>query len=139
MLDHFLAFFFVSMKIEYDNHRFRSILEGYFQKSIEHNVCAINETGKILGGCGFSEVFNKESYAFILKVRQNWASKELYSEILKYPFLILGAEKVYAIVRDNIASENICKHLNGSNIANYKFLFEKETALATAKRILKDE
>ena len=127
------------MKIEYDNHRFRSILEGYFQKLIEHNVCAIDETGKILGSCGFSEVFNKESYAFILKVRQNWASKELYSEILKYPFLVLGAEKVYAIIRDNIASENICKRLGGIKMTNDKFLFEKETSLAISKRILENE
>ena len=127
------------MKIEYDNHRFRSILEGYFQKSIEHNICSIDNDGKILGGCGFSKVLNKESYAFILKVRQNWASKELYNEILKYPFLTLNAEKVYAIVRDNIASENVCKHLAGIKIAKNKFLFEKETALIAAKRILENE
>ena len=127
------------MKIEYDNHRFRSILEGYFQKSIEHNVCSINDAGKILGGCGFSKVLNKESYAFILKVRQNWASKELYSEILKYPFLTLNAEKVFAVVeKENIKSNNVCKHLKGIKVNNTKYLFEKETSIELANSFEKD-
>ena len=129
------------MRIVYNDPGFGNTVRAYFEaKDLPYNICVYNDSNELLAGCGFSEVLNKETKAFILRAKLNWASREFYSELLKYPFEKLGAEKVIAIVKENKKSRNVCVHLGGVNDGTgHKFLFTKEKALKDAERILKNE
>ena len=116
-------------KIVYNHTSFNKALRKYFNADIDKNICVQNENGRILAGCGFSKLKDKITYAFILRLHPNWASKEFYGALLRYPFEQMGAEECIACVGSNQKSTRVCEHLGGVKQKDGVFLFTKEKAL----------
>ena len=120
------------MRIVFNNAQYNKALKSYFASADFEfcSVCAINEKGAILGGCGFSPVKNNTTYVYILALNPKWASIELYKEIMKFPFITMNADIVLAVVH-NKAAINIGLRMGGT-ITNdgHGLIFEKDAVLA---------
>lgn len=94
-----------------DNHYFNETFTRLFglKNPIHRSVASIDEelyknTGKVhvLGGYAYTEKVDniiKESFALSLNPR--FATKELYTAIIRYPFEDMNAEAMYATVEKN--------------------------------------
>lgn len=125
--------------IVFDHPGFKKALKSYFNTDVERNVCVCDDEGKVLAGCGFSKVVNGQTGAFLLRLLPNWASKEFYAAMLRFPFETMGAEKCVARVGKNRKSANVCRHLGGEIQKDGSFLFEKEKALRNSIEVFGNE
>lgn len=117
------------MRIVKDHPGFKKGIKSYFKTEVSRNICITDDNGKLLAGCGFSPVKDNKTYAFILRLRPNWASKEFYGALLRFPFEEMGAEQCIARVGSNQKSTRVCEHLGGIKQADGSFLFTKEKSL----------
>lgn len=127
------------MKFEKNNPKYEKALRTYFDKALQNvpiqSICAIDDDGKILGGCGFTAVRNGTTYGFLLALDKKWATRETYAAIMRFPFEDMGAKVVVANVGSNVRSRNCCVKMGGQVYENGKaFLFtEKDIRVAIAE------
>lgn len=128
------------MKISIDNPKFNEILKEYFNisKFNLRTLCSIDNSGKILGGWGFSPVYKGNCFVYALKLYQNWISVDLCKKVLVFPFEELGAERVTAVVKNNPDSKNLALHLGGKlNELTGEVVFYKSASIELSKRFKK--
>ena len=124
------------MRFEKNNPRYEKALRTYFDKALQNvpiqSICAVDDDGTILGGCGFSPVRNGRTSAFLLALNKKWATRETYAAIMRFPFEEMGADVVDANVGLNVRSRNVCVKMGGQKYENGKtFLFtEKDIRMA---------
>lgn len=127
------------MRFEKNNPRYEKALRTYFDKALKgvpiQSICAIDDDGKILGGCGFSPVRNGRTSAFLLALNKKWATRETYSAIMRFPFEEMGAEVVDANVGSNIRSRNCCLKMGGMLLGENFFIFSKVNTLREALKL----
>lgn len=126
------------MRIEKDNARFNAALKAYFDSQGLHSVrfrsvCAVDDDGTILGGCGFSPVRKGRTVCYLLGLRKGWATRQTYAAIMRFPFEDLGADYVDARTGKNHLSRNCAMQMGGvlSEDGN-SLTFEKEATLKRA-------
>lgn len=129
------------MRFEKNNPKYEKALRTYFDKALQNvpiqSICAIDDDGKILGGCGFSPVRNGRTSAFILALNKKWATRETYAAIMRFPFEEMGAEVVEANVGSNVRSRNCCVKMGGISCKDERsFFFKKESVLCVAENLL---
>lgn len=126
------------MSIAFDDARFNKALKSYFSDaSFEfRSVCSLDKQGTVLGGCGFSPVESGDTYAYILRLYPRWATTEAYKEIMKYPFLVLGAKRVLAVVKSKDAI-NVGLRMGGVVTNDGRGMeFYKDTVLTKVDELL---
>lgn len=125
------------MRFEEDNSKYNTALKTYFAILKDrpfHSICAIDDDGKILGGCGFSPVINGITTCYLLALDKRWATKEVYSKIQGYPFLTLGAEKVIGRVKlGTPAAEIALKNGGEFQPDGHTIIFTKEKTMKVMK------
>lgn len=125
------------MKLKKDSHNFHKAISAYFDLDTTgfRSVCSCDATGTPFGGCAFSPVKDGITYAYILAMNPKWASVELYKEIMRFPFVTMGAKNVWAIV-SSADSANICLRMGGVlSEGESKFVFDRATVLAKAEEM----
>lgn len=120
------------MRIEFDNPAFERALKSYFSGWTGRSVCAVDDDGAVLGGCGFSPVSRGTTSAYILGLRKGWATRAFYAAMLRFPFVTMGAQKCFAHSGPNVRSENINKHLGMTKMLDGVYVMTAETALQKA-------
>lgn len=127
------------MRIEKDHPGFLKALKAAFKNdSISRCVCAVDDAGTVLGGCGFSKVVNGVTYGYLLGLQKNWASREIYAAIMSFPFEDLKADKAIANVGFNRLSYNCCIKLGGIPSEKGTLItFTKERNFRLAEELLK--
>lgn len=128
------------MKFEKNNPRYEKALRTYFDKVLQNvpiqSICAVDDDGTILGGCGFSPVRNGRTSAFLLALNKRWATRETYAAIMRFPFEEMGAEFVDANVGSNVRSRNCCVKMGGcSSEDGCSFSFAKNETMRMAGRL----
>lgn len=127
------------MRIEKDNPGFLKALNTYFTTTdVKRCVCAIDDNGVVLGGCGFTNVVNGVTYGYLLGLQKGWASREIYAAIMRFPFEDIKANDVIAYVGKNKISYNCCIKLGGiPNGDGTRLIFHKDRNYKMAKELLK--
>ena len=126
------------MRFEKNNPRYEKALRTYFDKALQNvpiqSICAVDDDGTILGGCGFSPVRNGRTSAFLLALNKKWATRETYAAIMRFPFEEMGAEVVVASVGSNVRSRNCCVKMGGrSSLGGERsFVFVKNETIRAA-------
>lgn len=119
------------MEIKYDYPPFQKALKAMWPGFNGRSVCSV-ENGAVLGGCGFSPVVDGVTHGFLLSIADKWASRRLYSEILRFPFSVMGADTAIAGVRGNVRSRNVVVTLGGFEANDGTFVFRRDSALEKA-------
>ena len=126
------------MRFEENNSNYNKALKTYFsflKNRPFHSICAIDDDGKILGGCGFSPVINGMTTCYLLALDKKWATKEVYKAIMLYPFNKLKANIVKAIINNNTRSKNVALHMGGQYSSSDKvILLYKEDVLKQVQK-----
>lgn len=126
------------MKFEKNNPKYEKALRTYFDKALNgvpiQSICAIDDDGKILGGCGFTAVVGGTTHCFLLALDKGWATKEIYSKIQGFPFLELGAERVVATAKPGSKAMQIAL-ANGATLGEdgRSLVFTKEKTMEVMK------
>lgn len=124
------------MRFEEDNSNYNKALKAFFTILKDrpfHSICAIDDDGKILGGCGFSPVKNGETTCYLLALDKKWANKEVYKIIMQYPFKVLKANSVIAIVNNKL-SRNTAINMGGTSLSNKMIFLYKKDVLNRLKK-----
>lgn len=125
------------MELVKDSHNFHKAISAYFDIDTTgfRSVCSCDATGTPLGGCAFSPVKDGITYAYILALNHKWASVELYKEIMRLPFITMGANKVVGLVSSS-DSRNIGLRMGGvPSKDGSELTFDKATVLARAEEM----
>lgn len=126
------------MKFEKNNPKYEKALRTYFDKALKgvpiQSICAVDDDGTILGGCGFSPVVNGATHCFLLALDDRWRTKEIYSKIQGFPFLELGAERVVTTAKPGSKAMQIAL-ANGATLGEdgRSLVFTKEKTMEVMK------
>ncbi len=89
-------------------------LQNQYQKAAFYDWALVEKiSGKMIGTCGFTEIYEKEKraevgYVIAPKFHRNGFAPEALKKVLEYGFYTLGLEKVSArFMADNSASEKV--------------------------------
>lgn len=126
------------MTIVFDHPGFKKAIDSFFKAEVARNICVV-EGDKLLAGCGFSKVKDGKTYAYLLRLRPAWASKDFYAALLRFPFEQMGVEECIAKVGTNVKSTRVCEHLGGVKQKDGIFIFEKTKALKDSVEVFGDE
>lgn len=124
------------MRFEENNSNYNKALKAFFTILKDrpfHSICAIDDDGKILGGCAFSPVKNGETTCYLLALDKKWANKEVYKIIMQYPFKVLKANSVIAIVNNKL-SRNTAINMGGTSLSNKMIFLYKKDVLNRLKK-----
>lgn len=124
------------MRFEENNKNYAKAIRTFFpilKNRPFNSICAIDDNEMILGGCAFSPVVNGETTCYLLALNKKWATKEVYKIIMQYPFKVLKANSVIAIVNNKL-SRNTAINMGGTSLSNKMIFLYKKDVLNRLKK-----